>query len=103
MKTRRETLEGFLSQNPNDSFSRYALALELEKEGRREDAIRNLEEVLARDPNLVATYYQLGRLLAMSGNVDRARDVYRRGLERAVAARDQRTTMELREALDALE
>jgi len=103
MKTRRETLEEFVFGEPNDSFSRYALALELEKEGRAQDAVSQLREVIARDDSLVAAYYQLGRLLAKTGFVEEARDVYRRGLDAARAANDQRTLREMNEALEMLE
>jgi thioredoxin-like negative regulator of GroEL len=103
MKTRREMLEEFVAQDPDDSFSRYALALELEKEGNNQGAVPQLQEVLARDPGYVAAYYQLGRLLAMTGILDEARDVYRRGLVAATAANDQRARSEIQEALETLE
>ena len=103
MNTRIETLESFVAGDPDDSFSRYALALEFVKAGRNEDAALHFKEVLKRDAAYVAAYYQLGGLLAKSGHVDEARDVYRRGLDVATAAADQRTRSEIQEALDALD
>ena len=103
MKTRREMLEEFVAQDPNDSFSRYALALELEKESRAQDAVPQLKAVIARDSSYVAAYYHLGRLLAQTGLPDEARDVYRRGLDAAAAGNDQRARSEMQEALDMLE
>ena len=103
MKTRRDMLEEFVAQDPDDSFSRYALALEFEKESRVEDALPQLREVIARDSSYVAAYYQLGRLLARAGQVEEARDVYRRGLDAAGAAGDQRTRSEIQEALELLD
>jgi tetratricopeptide (TPR) repeat protein len=102
MKTRREMLEEFIAADPNDSFSRYALALELEKEGREIEAITQLQELLGRDPNYVAAYYHLGRVLARRGQVEDARAVFHRGLDAASAAGDKRTSSEIQEALDAL-
>lgn len=96
-------LEEFLVADPNDSFSRYALALELEKENRAIEAAAQLQEVIARDPNYVAAYYHLGRLLAHMGQLENARTIYRQGLDAAMAAKDQRTSSEIREALEALE
>jgi thioredoxin-like negative regulator of GroEL len=96
-------LEEFVAQDPDDSFSRYALALEFEKENRVEDALPQLREVIARDSSYVAAYYQLGRLLARAGQVEEAGDVYRRGLEAAIASGDQRTRSEIQEALDLLD
>ena len=96
-------LEEFVAQDPNDSFSRYALALEFEKESRVEDALPQLREVIARDPSYVAAYYQLGKLLAQVGQIEEARDVYRRGLGAAMASGDQRARSEMQEALDNLD
>jgi len=103
MKTRRELLEDFVAQDPDDPFSRYALALELEKEGNDLGAVPQLQEVIVRDPSYVAAYYHLGRLLAKAGLLDEARDVYRRGLVAAADTNDQRARSEIQEALETLE
>lgn len=103
MKTRRELLDEFVAQDPNDSFSRYALALELEKENRTPEAITHLREVIARDPAYVAAYQHLGRLVAQSSSVEEAREVYLRGVSVAGAAGDQRARNEMQEALDMLD
>ena len=102
MKTRREMLEEFVASDPDDSFSRYALALELEKEERAVEAVAQLQEVIARDPNYVAAYYHLGRVLGRMGQLEDARAIYRRGLDTAAAAGDQKTRSEIQEALDML-
>jgi tetratricopeptide (TPR) repeat protein len=102
MKTRREMLEEFVAADPNDSFSRYALALELEKEGRELEAIPQLQELLARDQDYVAAYYRLGHLLLRRGQVEDARTIFHRGLDAANAAGDKRASAEIQEALDAL-
>lgn len=103
MKSRREMLEEFVAADPADSFSRYVLALELEKEGRELEAIPQLQEVIARDPAYVAAYYHLGRMLARMGQTEDARAVYHRGLDAASAAKDERTRSEIQEALEMLE
>lgn len=103
MKSRREMLEEFLAADPADSFSRYALALELEKEQRAAEAITQLQEVLNRDASYVAAYYHLGRLLARERQATEAREVYRTGLDVAIKAGDRRTQDEIQEALDSLD
>ena len=40
---RIEILKGFLEENPKDSFSRYALALEYVKLGQNDDAVQEFE------------------------------------------------------------
>lgn len=103
MKTRKEMLEEFVTADPNDSFSRYALALELEKGNSRLEAAAELREVIARDPDYVAAYYHLGRILSFLGEIEESRAVYERGLDVAVAAKDQRAQSEIQEALDMLD
>jgi Flp pilus assembly protein TadD len=95
-------LEEFLSQDPSDSFSRYALALELEKEGKALEAVEQFREVIARDPEYVAAYHQLGRALARIGSADEARVAYRKGVDVAIAANDQRARSEMQEALEMI-
>ena len=102
MKTRKEVLEECLAADPSDSFSRYALALESEKEGRDSDAISGLAKVVELDPKYVPAYYHLGRLLARNGKAEEARAVYTRGLAAASDAGEQRTHAEIQEAIDML-
>ena len=102
MSSRREKLEEFVAADPGDSFSRYALALELEKEGDDANAVLRFREVIVRDPSYVAAYYHLGKVLARTGNLDEAREIYGKGLTAASAANDQRTLTEIQDALDAI-
>ena len=95
-------LAEFLAADPADVFSRYALALELEKEQRTAEAIAELREVIERDAGYVAAYYHLGRMLARSGQSEEARGVYLAGLDVAVRAGDRRTRDEIQDAIDAL-
>ncbi|MFL6275972.1 MAG: tetratricopeptide repeat protein [Blastocatellia bacterium] len=103
MKSRREMLEEFLAADPADIFSRYALALELEKEQRAAEAIRELRAVIERDAAYVAAYYHLGRMLAQAGEITEAREVYLAGLDVATKAGDRRTRGEIQDALDSLD
>jgi len=99
---RIEILTGFLQQDPNDSFSRYALALEYIKTGRPEDARREFETVLANDPAYVATYYQLGQFYRTIGLKHDAEKTYRAGIVVASKAGDAHTQSELEGALESL-
>src|SRR5207247_10884395 len=59
---RIEILKGFLKDNPNDSFLRYALALEYIKLEQNDEAVRAFEAIRNTDPEYLATYSQLGQL-----------------------------------------
>ncbi len=99
---RIEILKGFLNDNPNDSFSRYALALEYVKLGQNQEALREFETVRKNDPDYVATYYQLGQLYQKLGQKHDAEKTFRTGITVASKARDDHTRSELETALDAL-
>jgi len=92
---RIETLKGFLKDNPNDSFLRYALALEYIKLGQNDEAVREFEAVRNTDPEYVATYYQLGQK-------HDAEKTFRTGITVATKAGDEHTRSELEAALELL-
>ena len=99
---RIEVLRGFLNDNPNDSFSRYALALEYVKLGQNDEALREFESVVKNDPGYVATYYQLGQLYQKLGQKHEAEKTLRTGITVAAKAGDEHTRSELEAALEAL-
>jgi Tfp pilus assembly protein PilF len=99
---RIEILKGFLNENSNDSFSRYALALEYAKIGQNEDALREFEMVKKNDPDYVATYFQLGQLYQRIGQTHEAEKTYRTGILVAAKMGDEHTRSELEGALEAL-
>lgn len=100
--SRIEALRGFLSEDPDDSFSRYALAIEYGKLGQEADAIREFETVIDKDPDYVATYYQLGKVFERIGRIEDAEKTYRAGITVAGRAGDGHTKEELQAALEAL-
>jgi len=99
---RIEVLRGFLNDNPDDSFSRYALALEYIKLGRNDEALREFESVVKNDPGYVATYYQLGQLYQKLGQKHEAEKTLRTGITVAAKAGDEHTRSELEAALETL-
>jgi Tfp pilus assembly protein PilF len=99
---RIEALQGFLRQDPNDSFSRYALALEHVKAGQFADARREFETVRDKDPGYVATYFQLGQLYRSMGLRHDAEKTFRTGVTVAAKAGDAHTQSELEGALESL-
>ena len=99
---RIEILKGFLKDTPNDSFSRYALALEYVKLGQNEDGLREFETVKTNDPDYVATYFQLGQLYQKMGQPHEAEKTFRTGITVAAKAGDEHTRSELEGALENL-
>ena len=100
--SRIEILKGFLEENPNDSFSRYALALEYVKLSQNDDALREFETVKTNDPDYVATYYQLGQFYQKLGRHHEAEKTFRTGITVAAKVGDAHTQGELEGALETL-
>lgn len=99
---RINTLRGFLTANPNDSFVKHALALEYIKVGDDATAKLLFEEILAHDAGYVGSYYHLAKLLERTGNTKAAIEWYEKGMEAAKKAGDQHAYGELRSAHEEL-
>jgi len=91
-----------VAQNPDDSFSRYALALEYRNAGDPEGAIREFRRLIAADPDYAAAYYHGGQALERSGKLDEAREMYRQGIEVTTRKGDLHARNEIQAALDLL-
>jgi tetratricopeptide (TPR) repeat protein len=103
MTSRLDQMLAFLEQDPNDSFSRYAVALEYASRRKYPAAIEQLDELRRRDPDYVALYYQLGDLQTKMEEWDLAEQAYTEGITVARRIGDTHTLSELQMALDELE
>lgn len=99
---RIEKLKEFLRAEPDDPFVKHALALEYVKIGEVSTARRLFEEVLAKNPEAVGSYYQLGKLLEGMGEAQLAMEWYTKGMAAAKAAGERRSYNELQNAYDEL-
>jgi len=100
-KTRREFLEEALHQDPDNTFARYGLAMEL---ANREpaDAWSHFEYLLQHHPEYSATYYQAGAFLMKQRRLEEAREVLVKGVEVTGRQGKQHARAELQAALDDL-
>ena len=99
---RIEKLKEYLEINPADSFLKHALALEYIKLGDDEKARSYFNEVLKNQPDYIASYYHLGKLLERSGEPEEAIRTYEKGMMEAKNAGDQHTYNELQAAYEDL-
>jgi Flp pilus assembly protein TadD len=88
---RTAALLRMLEKNPNDMRARFGLALELEKEGRWEEAVAQFRAYLAAAEDEGNAWGRLGHALRELGRSDEARQAYRTGVE--VANRHGHPTM----------
>lgn len=100
---RLKMIEVMLETNPKDSFLHYAAALEHHKNGDINTAIKILKSIVKNDPNYLASYYQLGKLLEEKGKSEEAIEFYLSGKDVAKKQSDTKTLGELSEALMLLD
>jgi Tfp pilus assembly protein PilF len=95
-------LKELLTQSPEDSFLKHALALEYMKLGDDETAKTYFEKLLEANPGYVGSYYHLAKLLERKGENNAATSVYEKGMKEAKAAGDQHAFNELQAAYEDL-
>ncbi len=92
---RIKQLEKFIAEQPDDPFSRYALALEWAGEDPARAACLLMQ--LIRDfPEYVPSYYQAALALLELNRLEEAKIVLQKGIEIARKYHDQKTVAELK-------
>lgn len=100
---RLKKLFQFLEKDPDDAFTRYAIALEFQKTNQTDIAIGYFMELAEKVPSYIGTYYQLGHCFEKMGQPEKATEIYKRGIEQARKQNNQHTLAELQNALMKLE
>lgn len=96
-------LATYIKNNPNDSFSKFALALEFLKDDQLKKARILFEDIREKDPEYDGVYYHLGKLYERNGRLEDALAVYKKGVQVAANNKHKRNVKELKEALAELE
>ena len=92
-----------IQQDPADTFSKFALALELLKADRVQKAQLLFEAILKQDPDYLGVYYHLGKLYQRRGMYNLAEEMFNKGIRVAEKRKESRTKSELSEALIQLQ
>ncbi len=100
---RIQKLKELLEKDPNDSFSRYALALEYMGMSDLQTAIEELETLISTDPKYLAAYHQLGQIYGRLNRTAEAKKTYRKGIDLAQELGEDKEGKEMREELEELE
>ena len=100
--TRLDILKSMVAQNPQDSFSRYGLAMEYRNGGDLEGAVREFRALIGVNPNYCYAYFHGGQALERLGRLEEAAELYRQGIEASVRSGDQHARGEIQGALDLL-
>jgi hypothetical protein len=100
--TRRQKIEAMLADDPADTFLRYSLAMELDKEGQHEASLAKFAELTRDNPPYVAAFFMAGQQLARLDRLDEARAIVTNGIEAARAQNDTHAAGEMTEFLASL-
>ena len=102
MKSRIEQLQEFLEEDGNDSFLKYALALEYVRIDEKDAAKDCFLQLVEEDENYLASYYQLGKLYESANDLENAVEIYKKGIKIAQKNEDKKTLLELQESYNML-
>jgi tetratricopeptide (TPR) repeat protein len=100
--SRLETLKQMVAQEPDDEFSRYALALEFKKLAEIEESIKHFDVLNQNSPDYVPAYFMAGQMLADEGRIEDAQQRLKEGIAAAQRVNDKHAEMEMTEFLESL-
>lgn len=100
--SRREKIERMLADDPGDTFLRYSLAMELDKEGENAASLAKFAELTRDDPPYVPAFFMAAQQLARLGRLTEARESLRNGIESARSQGDAHAAGEMSEFLASL-
>ncbi len=95
-------LEEFVARKPDDSFSRYGLAMECMNGGDPAAADVHFRALIERNPDYIPAYLMYGQLLARESRNDEARHVLSNGINAAAKKGDQHARSEMETLLNEL-
>jgi predicted Zn-dependent protease len=95
-------LTEILTQNPDDAFARYGLALEYSKTGELERAMEEFGKLLSTHPDYTAGYFMAAQTLATANRVDEAKKMLVDGISSAARTGNTHAQSEMTAMLDEL-
>ncbi len=99
MQRRLAALLAFHEEDPNDPFTRFALASEYLKQNQIAEALTFFENLIADHPEYIGTYYHLGKLYEQLNRKPEAITTYQSGIAVAQRIQDFHARAELQDAL----
>ena len=100
--SRREKIEAMLVDDPRDTFLRYSLAMELDKEGAHDSSLAKFNELTRDVPPYVPAFFMAAQQLTRLDRVNDARAYLRDGIEAARTQGNAHAAGEMSEFLASL-
>jgi predicted Zn-dependent protease len=99
---RLEMLNEILSQNPDDAFARYGLAMEYSNSGEIERALAEFAKLLSTHPDYTAGYFMAAQTLSKANRVEEAKKMLVDGISSARRTGNSHAQSEMTAMLDEL-
>ena len=99
---RRDLLQEFLRQHPEDAFARYGLAMDMMGAGDSAAALEQFRQLRERHPGYIAVYHQAGQLLIALDRPAEARLLLEQGIVAAGTHGDTHAQAEMQGLLDEI-
>jgi thioredoxin-like negative regulator of GroEL len=96
---RFDQLLKMLAGEPQDTFLRYALAMEYRSLGEPVPAAENFLKLIGQHPPHVPSFFMYSQLLVETGEIEQARAILRDGIEQARAQGDAHAAGEMSQFL----
>lgn len=100
--SRIEMLSELLSQDPNNAFARYGLAMEYSNTGQVDQALEEFAKLLASHPDYAAGYFMAAQTLTKVNRTDEARKMLTDGIAAAQRKGDSHAQSEMQAMLEEI-
>jgi predicted Zn-dependent protease len=95
-------LKEILALDPQNSFARYGLAMELANQGETAAAVSEFDTLLEKDPGYTAGYFMAAQTLTKAGRTGEAIERLKAGIESAARSGNHHAASEMQGMLDEL-
>ena len=95
-------LTDLLTQDPNNAFARYGLAMEFSNSGNFDRALEEFKKLLAANPDYVPAYHMCAQTLVKAGRAQEARTMLETGITAAQRKGDSHAESEMSALLEDL-
>jgi len=100
---RRDVLQEFLRQHPEDAFARYGLAMDMMGAGDSAAALEQFGQLRQHHADYIAAYHQAGQLLIALERPAEARVLLEQGIAAAGTRGDTHAQAEMQGLLDEID
>lgn len=97
-----QQIEAMLSDNPDDTFLLYALAMELDNAGDHHRSLTLFEKLISQTPPYVPAFFMSAQQLARLDRIEEARTRLTAGIQQAQLQDDDHAAAEMSEFLASL-